>query len=494
MSRRQSTTRQFFAALAALVGGLFQLLKALFQILAALCVVLTRAAIWLAGRLHALADAIPTKKTLQAPSAPAALQAPAQAPAQAPLFQMPAALPRTLHEAPRLSLVAPPTRPTVAPATTGFRVDLLTPQSGAPARPRDEAKLALQGKLLLDTLRHFGVQGEISSTFSGPTVATFQIIPAPGTKVSKVAGLDDDLSLALGRKVRILLPMPGTNRLGFEVANEVSANVALRDILTDERFLAAQATKALPVALGRDTLGRPVIADLAAMPHVIVAGETGSGKSVGLNVMLLSLLFSKSPADLKLLMIDPKAVELTPYNGLPHMLRPVVTDMDRAAEDLTWAVDEMERRYQLFAAAGTKNLASYNAQAPTSGKLASVVIVIDEFADLVLSNKQVEKLVIRLAQKARAAGIHMILATQRPSMNVITGTLKANCPTRIAFRVADGVNSRIILDEQGAENLLGRGDALVKMNGETKRVQCPWVSEDEIAHVTRALRSGSKAA
>jgi len=186
-------------------------------------------------------------------------------------------------------------------------------------------------------------------------------------------------------------------------------------------------------------------------------------------------------------MIDPKAVELTPYNGLPHMLQPVVTDMDHAAAALQWAVDEMERRYQMFAAAGAKNLASYNARA--AAKLAAVVVVIDEFADLVLSNKKVEKLVTRLAQKSRAAGLHMIIATQRPSVNVITGIIKANCPARMAFRVAQGIDSGVVLDERGAENLLGRGDMLLRLNGETKRVQSPWVSEDEIARVTSTLRA-----
>jgi S-DNA-T family DNA segregation ATPase FtsK/SpoIIIE len=244
------------------------------------------------------------------------------------------------------------------------------------------------------------------------------------------------------------------------------------------------------------------------MPHVIVAGATGAGKSVGLNVMLLSLLYRRSPAELRLLMIDPKVVELAPYNRMPHMLLPVVTDMTKAVTALKWAVDEMERRYQLLADAGTKNLTTYNAwvervargetRNPNVGgalpeKLPWIVIVVDEFADLMMQpqGKEVEAAVARLAQKSRASGMHVILATQRPSVDVITGVIKANFPTRIAYRVAQKVDSRIILDEQGAEHLVGNGDMLLKLNGagEAKRVQCPWVTEEEVARVTDAMRA-----
>jgi S-DNA-T family DNA segregation ATPase FtsK/SpoIIIE len=281
--------------------------------------------------------------------------------------------------------------------------------------------------------------------------------------------------------------------------------------------------------LGRDIIGAPYFADLSSMPHVIVAGATGAGKSVGLNVMLLSLLSRRTPDELRLLMIDPKVVELAPFDRIPHMLLPVVTDMKQAANALKWAVDEMERRYQLFANAGTKNIGTYNgwvervargeakppkppakvaAVAPDGTevevaaakdgtdvelptKLPYIVIVVDEFADLMMQQgKDVEVSVARLAQKARAAGMHVILATQRPSVDVITGMIKANFPTRIAFRVAQKVDSRTILDEQGAEHLLGRGDMLVKMNGsnETRRVQCPFCSEDEVQRVNDFLR------
>jgi S-DNA-T family DNA segregation ATPase FtsK/SpoIIIE len=286
----------------------------------------------------------------------------------------------------------------------------------------------------------------------------------------------------------------------------------------------------LPVVLGRDIVGAPFYADLASMPHVIVAGATGAGKSVGLNVMLSSLLFQRSPEELRMLMIDPKVVELAPFDGIPHMLLPVVTDMKQAAKALKWAVDEMEKRYQSFALAGTKNISTYNQWvnkvhsgeipppppeevqaltadgsvvsvpaaktgedgAPLPGRLPHIVIVVDEFADLMMQQgKEVETCVARLAQKARAAGMHVVLATQRPSVDVITGMIKANFPTRIAYRVAQKVDSRTILDEMGAEVLLGRGDKLVKLNGstETRRVQCPFNSEEEVSALTDHIRA-----
>jgi S-DNA-T family DNA segregation ATPase FtsK/SpoIIIE len=264
----------------------------------------------------------------------------------------------------------------------------------------------------------------------------------------------------------------------------------------------------LPIVLGRDIQGHPVYADLAAMPHMIVAGATGAGKSVGLNVMLASLLYRRGPDELRLLMIDPKVVELAPYDRIPHMLLPVVTDMKQASNALKWAVDEMERRYQLFADAGTKNIGTYNnwvervrrgdvkrppeSEEPLPERLPFIMIVVDEFADLMMQQgKDVEAAVARLAQKARAAGMHVILATQRPSVDVITGMIKANFPTRVAFRVAQKVDSRTILDEQGAEHLLGRGDMLIKLNGtnETKRVQCPMITEEEVSAITDFLRT-----
>jgi S-DNA-T family DNA segregation ATPase FtsK/SpoIIIE len=408
-------------------------------------------------------------------------------------------------------------------------IDMLVAEKVDPSLAIDREKLLANAQKLIETLAHYGVQGKVEDILPGPTVTTYEVSPAAGTKVSKVAGLADDLALALARKVRIVAPIPGKNRIGFELPNDRRVKVVLRDLVEDRRFQTLDVP--LPVVLGRDILGNPVYADLASMPHVIVAGATGAGKSVGLNVMLLSLLYRRSPDELRLLMIDPKVVELAPFDRIPHMLLPVVTDMKQAANALKWAVDEMERRYQLFADAGTKNVATYNAwvdrvargeaknpnarvvvakdhnglpeeipaqkgetegHVPLPERLPWIVVVVDEFADLMMQQgKEVETAVARLAQKARASGMHVILATQRPSTDVITGTIKANFPTRIAYRVAQKVDSRTILDEQGAEHLLGMGDMLIKLNGtgETKRVQCPWVSEEEVQRVTDFIRT-----
>ncbi len=408
-------------------------------------------------------------------------------------------------------------------------IDFLERVTTEPMANVDKEQLLKNAELLIKTLADYGVSGKVEEILPGPTVTTYEVSPAAGTKVSKVASLADDLALALARKVRILAPIPGKNRIGFELPNERRAPVGLRDLVEDARFQAMDVP--LPCVLGRDIVGNPVYADLASMPHVIVAGATGAGKSVGLNVMLTSLLYRRTPEDLRMLMIDPKVVELAPFDKIPHLLLPVVTDMKQAANALKWAVDEMERRYQMFADAGTKNLGTYNnwaervargelknpnpkmvmgtdhnnlpdmvlaeagtgeGEAPLPERLPYIVIVVDEFADLMMQNgKDVETSVARLAQKARAAGMHVILATQRPSVDVITGMIKANFPTRIAFRVAQKVDSRTILDEQGAEHLLGRGDMLIKLNGtnDTRRVQCPWVSEDEVQLICDHLRA-----
>ena len=394
----------------------------------------------------------------------------------------------------------------------------------------DRDKILEHATRLEKTLADYGVVGKVEEIHPGPTVTTYEVSCEAGTKVSKVASLADDLALGLSRKVRIIAPIPGKNRIGFELPNDERVAVNLRELIEDARFDKLAEKAPLPVVLGRDIVGAPFYADLASMPHVIVAGATGAGKSVGLNVMLSSLLFKRTPDELRLLMIDPKVVELAPFDGIPHMLLPVVTDMKQAATALRWAVDEMERRYQLFANAGTKNITTYNGwvakiasgeipppevkmveaidangqtvmvPAAKEGfdghnlppKLPYIVIVVDEFADLMMQQgKEVEVSVARLAQKARAAGMHVVLATQRPSVDVITGMIKANFPSRIGFRVAQKVDSRTILDEQGAELLLGRGDMLVKLNGanDTQRVQCPFVSEEEVSLLTDHLRA-----
>lgn len=409
------------------------------------------------------------------------------------------------------------------------RIDMLHAGKAEIGPLFDEEKLRKNADLLVKTLADYKITGKVEEILPGPVVTTYEVSPIAGTKVSKVAALADDLALALAKKVRIVAPIPGKNRIGFELPNERRVPVILRDLVDDRRFQSLDVP--LPVVLGRDIVGNPVYADLASMPHAIVAGATGAGKSVGLNVMLTSLLYRRTPEELRMLMIDPKVVELAPYDRIPHMLLPVVTDMKQAATALKWAVDEMERRYQLFADAGTKNIGTYNGWVKRViagevknplGKaiigrdhnnlqevlsvrfddpegeqlmpetLPMIVIVVDEFADLMMQQgKEVEICVARLAQKARAAGMHVILATQRPSVDVITGMIKANFPTRIAYRVAQKIDSRTILDEQGAEHLLGRGDMLIKLNGtnETKRVQCPWVSEEEVQAVTDFLRA-----
>ena len=418
-----------------------------------------------------------------------------------------------------------------SPAPAGFKLpstDLLSmPPDEVPQL--DEAKINEAAALLKSTLADHKINCEVVEVSPGPTVTTYEVVPEAGTRVRRVAGLSDDLALGLSRKVRIIAPIPGKSRIGFELPNDERIPVNLRELVEDRRFAKLAARAPLPVVLGRDIVGNPFYADLSSMPHVIVAGATGAGKSVGLNVMLSSLLFHRSPEDLRMLMIDPKVVELAPFDGIPHMLLPVVTDMKQAVTALNWAVVEMERRYELFGGAGTKNIKTYNnwvrrvlageipppraktvsavgpsgeqleLPAATEGadgqelpeKLPSIVIVVDEFADLMMQQgKDVEAAVARLAQKARAAGMHVILATQRPSVDVITGMIKANFPTRIAFRVAQKVDSRTILDEQGAELLLGNGDMLVKLNGssDTRRVQCPFISEEEVQALTDHLR------
>ncbi len=469
----------------------------------------------------------PAAREPLAPASPPTVTAPAarEVPAAPPVVARVSAdyRPAPAPSAPR------PERAVIVPAVgQGFRLPstgLLEP--APPSIPREEPEALLgRARELEKVLANYGVKGAVADIHTGPTVSTFEVIPAEGTKVSKVASLADDLALGLSCTVRIIAPIPGKSRIGFELPNRERIPVNLRELVEDRRF--KEASVPLPVVLGRDIVGAPYYADLASMPHVIVAGATGAGKSVGLNVMLTSLLTRRGPDELRMLMIDPKVVELAPFDRIPHMLLPVVTDMKQAATALKWAVDEMERRYQLFAGAGTKNIGTYNAWVgrarrgevkayrPSQGlsmtaedgslvelgpgreppplpePLPYIVLVVDEFADLMMQQgKDVEAAVARLAQKARAAGMHVILATQRPSVDVITGMIKANFPTRVAFRVAQRVDSRTILDEQGAEHLLGRGDMLVKLNGtnETRRVQCPFISEEEVQRVTDFLRA-----
>ncbi len=338
-------------------------------------------------------------------------------------------------------------------------------------------------------LSQFDIEVTMKDVNIGPTVLQYTLQPHEGVKLNKITGLKNDLALALAAKaLRIEAPIPGKALVGIEVPNEKRMVVHLREMLESEEFESFDSK--LRIVIGRDVAGMPVIDDLAGMPHLLIAGATGSGKSVGMNTFLLSLLYQNSPQDLKFIMVDPKRVELTPYNGIPHLLTPVITDPDKAHSALKWAVGEMNRRYTDFAEKGYKNIKEYNEAEPKA--LHKIVIVIDELADLMMqaNKKETEALICRIAQMARAVGIHLILATQRPSVDVITGVIKANIPTRIAFTVTSGVDSRTIIDSVGAEDLLGMGDMLYLPGNMSRpiRVQGVYVSTKEIERVTNRIK------
>ncbi len=392
----------------------------------------------------------------------------------------------------------------------------------------DEEYLKSMAERLVKVLNDFGVAGVVGEIHPGPVVTMFEFQPQSGTKLSKIGGLSNEIAMALEvKRVRVVAPIPGKNAVGFELPNKGREMVRLREILEDDGFSKSRAK--LPMALGKDISGMPFTADLAKMPHLLMAGTTGSGKSVAVNTMLLSLLFRYTPDDLRLLLIDPKMIEFQPYNAIPHLLLPVVTDMNNACLALKWAVDEMERRYQLFADMGSRSLASYNAKVEKiiakaaskkddpkpeaeiledgtivefgsldrpekklPEKLPIIVICIDELADLMMTAaKDVETSIARIAQKARAAGLHLIVATQRPSTDVVTGLIKANFPSRMSCQVAQGVDSRTILGSNGAEALLGYGDMLFLPPGSSDliRLQGAFVSEEEIAGVIEFLKA-----
>ncbi|WP_240454122.1 DNA translocase FtsK [Halomonas sp. NO4] len=374
-----------------------------------------------------------------------------------------------------------------------------------------EAQLAEMAELLETRLREYGVKAEVVHTWPGPVITRFEIKPAAGVKVSKISNLAKDLARSLMVKsVRVVEVIPGRPTVGIEIPNPHRAMIRLREVIDSDRY--QEAASALTLALGQDIGGGPVVANLGKMPHLLVAGTTGSGKSVGVNAMLISMLLKATPDELRLIMVDPKMLELSVYDGIPHLLAPVVTDMKEAANGLRWCVAEMERRYKLMAAMGVRNIAGFNAKLdeaeragaqvadplwepqpwqmhehpPVLEKLPYIVVVIDEFADMfMIVGKKVEELIARLAQKARAAGIHLILATQRPSVDVVTGLIKANIPTRMAFQVSSKVDSRTILDQGGAENLLGHGDMLYLPAGAglPTRVHGAFVDDDEVHRV-----------
>ncbi len=383
----------------------------------------------------------------------------------------------------------------------------------------DEA-LEAMSRLVEIKLKDFGVEVEVVAVHPGPVVTRFEMRPAPGVKVSQISGLAKDLARSLSAiSVRIVEVIPGKSVMGLEIPNEKREMVTLGEIIKSRSY--EEVASPLALALGKDIGGNPVVADLARMPHLLIAGTTGSGKSVGINAMVLSLLYKSTAEHVRLIMIDPKMLELSVYEGIPHLLAPVVTDMKQAANALRWSVAEMERRYALMSALGVRNIAGYNRKVkdaieqgkpikdpvmmqrasidpsfdqrtiPDLGPLPYIVVIIDELADLMMIvGKKVEELIARLAQKARASGIHLILATQRPSVDVITGLIKANIPTRIAFQVSAKVDSRTILDQGGAESLLGHGDMLYLPPGTSvpTRVHGAFVSDEEVHRVVDALK------
>lgn len=368
-----------------------------------------------------------------------------------------------------------------------------------PVENVDDNHWLYEQKTTLDqTLRNFKVRAKVVNVTQGPAVTRFEVHPEAGVKVNKITNLSDDIKLSLAAKdIRIEAPIPGKNTIGIEVPNRKSKAVLLKEILQSQEFSTNKSP--LTVALGLDISGKPIVTDLQKMPHGLIAGATGSGKSVCINTMLVSLLYKATPDQVKLLLIDPKMVELAPYNHIPHLVSPVITDVKAATAALKWAVEEMERRYELFAHTGVRDIGRYNEMVTKhdekSGKLPYLVIIIDELADLMMvAPGDVEDSICRIAQKARACGIHLILATQRPSVDVITGLIKANIPTRIAFSVSSQVDSRTILDSSGADKLLGRGDMLFLENGSSKpiRVQGNFVSDDEIEHVVGFVKTQMK--
>ncbi|WP_376748905.1 FtsK/SpoIIIE family DNA translocase [Anaerospora hongkongensis] len=344
-------------------------------------------------------------------------------------------------------------------------------------------------RILEETLASFGISIKIVNTCQGPAVTRYELEPAPGVKVSKIVNLSDDIALKLAAPgVRIEAPIPGKAAIGIEVPNKDVASVHQREVLESEEF--QKAPSRLTVALGKDIAGMPIIADLAKMPHLLVAGATGSGKSVCINTLITSILFRAHPSEVKFVLIDPKVVELSNYNGVPHLLTPVVTDAKKAAAALRWAVQEMERRYALFASTGVRDISRYN-EVTVDDKLPLIVIIIDELADLMMvAPVDVEDAICRLAQMARAAGLHLVLATQRPSVDVITGTIKANVPSRISFAVSSQVDSRTILDMAGAEKLLGKGDMLFYPVGAAKplRVQGAFIADNEVEELVTYIK------
>lgn len=358
----------------------------------------------------------------------------------------------------------------------------------------NEAEIDRKIEDLLSKLQQFRVDGDVVRTYSGPLVTTFEFKPAPNVKVSKILNLQDDLAMALSAEtIRIQAPIPGRDVVGIEIPNEGIDTIYLREILESDVF--KESSSPLTVALGKDIVGKPFVTDLKKLPHLLIAGTTGSGKSVGINAMILSLLYRNDPDQLKLMLIDPKMLEFSMYNDIPHLITPVITEPVKAIAALANMVGEMERRYKLMAESRTKNIENYNEKVKNEGSsepFPFIVVVIDELADLMMNGgKEVELSIARLAQKSRACGIHLVVATQRPSVDVVTGLIKANLPSRLSYRVGSRIDSKVILDSLGADSLLGRGDGLFTPPGSTGlvRIHAPWNTEDEIDKIVEFLKA-----
>lgn len=384
-------------------------------------------------------------------------------------------------------------------APKDFKLPSLDFLAQAPKKRKGVSESEIDSKIadLLEKLRKFKIDGDVIRTYSGPVVTTFEFKPAPNVAVRKILNLQDDLAMALrAQTIRIQAPIPGKDVVGIEIPNSDIETIYLREVLESEIFSTAKSE--LTIALGKDIVGAPFVTDLKKLPHLLIAGTTGSGKSVGINAMLLSLLYRNSPQTLRLIMIDPKMLEFSMYEGIPHLLTPVITEAKKAVNVLENLVCEMERRYKLMAASKTKNIESYNAKMKEQGEasLPFIVVIIDELADLMMtSGKDVEFSIARLAQMARASGIHLIVATQRPSVDVVTGLIKANLPSRISYRVGQKIDSKVILDQLGAESLLGRGDMLFTPPGSPGlvRLHAPFASEAEIETIVEFLKEQGEA-
>lgn len=411
-----------------------------------------------------------------------------------------AALPESPTEMPSLSRDIVKTATSSAPVThqpsSRYKpppLSILKKASNA-RNTRMDKQIEDHARTLEHTLESFGIQARVVHATQGPSVTRYELEPAPGVKISRIVSLSDDIALKLAApSIRIEAPIPGKSVIGIEVPNKETFGVSLREVLESEEYQSAASL--LTVALGRDISGQAIMADLAKMPHLLVAGATGSGKSICINILISSILFRAHPDSVKFLLVDPKVVELSNYNGIPHLVAPVVTEPKKAASALKWAVQEMERRYALFAAAGVRDVTRYN-EVNTEEKLPLIVVIIDELADLMMvAPVDVEDSICRLAQMARASGIHLVIATQRPSVDVITGTIKANIPSRISFAVSSQIDSRTILDMAGAEKLLGKGDMLFYPVGANKplRLQGAYIADAEIEAIVKHIKEAGAA-